>query len=221
VTFRAVLFDWRGTLVTSREPTWAVREAMSQVGRSVSDADACEVLASIVAANGVENRLDSPGMDADAAVHREIAMTVYRDAGLDEQLCSALYEIDADLRWNVFAEDAAPTLTTLRAQGISVGVISDIHFDIRPHFDAAGCSALVDTFTLSFEQGVQKPNPEMFTRTLTALGVDASEALMVGDRSGPDGAAIELGITTLLLPPLRGSDDLRLDRVLALAGASG
>jgi FMN phosphatase YigB (HAD superfamily) len=63
---------------------------------------------------------------------------------------------------------------------------------------------------------MQKPDPAMFTRTLDALGVSPDEALMVGDRSRPDGAAVELGITTLLLPPLRHVADRRLDKVLAL-----
>jgi FMN phosphatase YigB (HAD superfamily) len=49
-----------------------------------------------------------------------------------------------------------------------------------------------------------------------ALGVSADEALMVGDRSRPDGAAVERGITTLLVPPLRGTGDQRLHRVVAL-----
>jgi FMN phosphatase YigB (HAD superfamily) len=49
-------------------------------------------------------------------------------------------------------------------------------------------------------------------------GVTSDEALMVGDRSRPDGAAVEQGITTLLLPPLRQAADCRLDKVLALCG---
>lgn len=59
----------------------------------------------------------------------------------------------------------------------------------------------------------------MFELTLTALDVEPSEALMVGDRSRPDGAAVENGITTLLLPPLRNAHEARLHKVLALCDA--
>ena len=97
-------------------------------------------------------------------------------------------------------------------------MVSDIHVDLRPAFDAAGLGGQVDVFTLSFEQGVQKPDPLMFTRTLDALGLAPAEALMVGDRSRPDGAAVEQGIPTLLLPPLRSVADRRLHLVLALCG---
>ena len=65
---------------------------------------------------------------------------------------------------------------------------------------------------------MQKPDPRMFTRTLDALGVVPADAFMVGDRSRPDGAAVESGIPTLLLPPLRSVDDRRLHLVLALCG---
>ena len=81
-----------------------------------------------------------------------------------------------------------------------------------------GLDRFVDHFVLSFELGVQKPDPRIFTLALELLGVHASEALMVGDRPARDGGAVEVGISTLLLPtvsgPLRG-----LDRVLALIGS--
>jgi FMN phosphatase YigB (HAD superfamily) len=77
---------------------------------------------------------------------------------------------------------------------------------------------LIEVFVLSFEQGAQKPDPAVFGAGLSALAAVTDEALMVGDRSGPDGAAVECGISTSLLPPLRRPDDRRLDRVLALTG---
>ena len=95
-------------------------------------------------------------------------------------------------------------------------MLSDIHFDVRPAFTGARFADAIDAFTLSFEQGIQKPDPRLFARTLGALGVEPADALMVGDRSGPDGAAVEAGITTLLLPPLTDIEDRRLHRVLAL-----
>lgn len=57
----------------------------------------------------------------------------------------------------------------------------------------------------------------IFTHALDHLGLEAAEVAMVGDRSRPDGGAVELGIVTLLLPPLRSSDDERLDAVIKLA----
>ncbi len=124
------------------------------------------------------------------------------DAGLDVHLAEARYAVESDPQHNPFADDVVPTLSALQGAGRRLAVLSDIHFDLRLAFDAAGMHQLIDVFTLSFEQGLQKPEPALFRLTLAALGAQAHETLMVGDRSGPDGAAVEQGITTLLLSPL-------------------
>ena len=169
---------------------------------------------------GAEDELDGPGVDADRTLHRDTYLRVLTGLGLDEQLVTSLYEVESDPVCNAFADDAAPTVRRLKDAGLRIAVVSDIHMDIRPAFDAAGLDGAVDVFTLSVEQGVQKPHPAMFTRTLTALGVASDEALMVGDRSRPDGAAVEVGIATLLLPPLTDPAERRLHHVLALCGAA-
>jgi HAD-hyrolase-like len=86
---------------------------------------------------------------------------------------------------------------------VRVGIVSDIHFDLRPAFADAGLADLVDSFVLSFEHGVQKPNPQIFRVALERLAVEPAETLMVGDRASHDGAAVELGIPTVLVPPLK------------------
>jgi FMN phosphatase YigB (HAD superfamily) len=162
----------------------------------------------------VADELDGPGVDSDAELHRRTYLSVLAGLGFDAALVAALYEVESDPACNVFAEDDADTVAALTDAGLRIGVVSDIHVDIRPAFAAAGIP--VDVFTLSFEQGVQKPAPEMFQRTLAALDLAPHEALMVGDRSRPDGAAVELGIATLLLPPLAHPSDRRLHLVPAL-----
>jgi FMN phosphatase YigB (HAD superfamily) len=168
----------------------------------------------------VEEELDGPGVDADPTLHRDTYLRVLRGLGLDDELVTSLYDVESDPAVNVFADDAATTMHRLKDAGLRLAVVSDIHLDIRPAFDAAGLAGTIDVFTLSVEQGMQKPDPAMFTRTLSALAVAADEALMVGDRSRPDGAAVEAGIATLLLPPLTDPAERRLHHVLALCGAA-
>jgi len=218
MSFRAVIFDWRGTLVTTPSESAWIHRSLSLLGRPTDRVDS--VSAAIRSASGPEDRLEAPGVDSDAELHRHTYLDVFRDAGLDEELAEALYAVESDARHNRFAVDVADTLHSLHAGGVRIAVLSDIHFDIRPAFAAAGLVDLVDVFTLSFEQGIQKPDPRMFHRTLAALEVTVEQALMVGDRSGPDGAAVEQGITTLLLPPLTSVDQTRLHGVLALCPAA-
>jgi FMN phosphatase YigB (HAD superfamily) len=136
---------------------------------------------------------------------------------IDADLAQSLYATESDPDGNAYADDVELLLTTLHRAGMRVAIVSDIHFDIRPSFAARGWIDLVDAWVLSFEVGAAKPDPTVFAAALSALDVDASVTLMVGDRAGFDGAAEQLGITTLLLPPLRETGDCRLQRVLDLA----
>ena len=218
MAFDAVIFDWRGTLVTTLSEQEWVALSLAAIGRPAASKDVRPVLEAIQAANGEQDRLDTPGVDTSAELHRSTYLNVLRDAGLDDELAAALYAVESDYRHNVFATDTAATLTALRDHAIRVAVLSDIHFDVRPAFTDAGLGGLVDVFTLSFELGCQKPDPRLFIGTLEQLGTAAGRTLMVGDRSGPDGPAVEQGITTLLLPPLTSPRDNRLHCVAALCG---
>ncbi|WP_433263142.1 HAD family hydrolase [Actinosynnema sp. CS-041913] len=202
---RAVVFDWRGTPVLAPTFRGWVAEALKRVGRDTSTAgDIVALLA--------ENRLDVPGVDADAALHRETCYRMFADAGLDAELADSLYAVESDPAFNPFATDAARTLATLRDNGIRIGVLSDIHFDIRPAFDGLP----VDSFVLSFEHGVVKPDLTIFRIALAELGTSPEETLMVGDRATHDGAGVDVGMPTLLVPPLADVADTRLHLVTNL-----
>ena len=74
-----------------------------------------------------------------------------------------------------------PMLLQLKGQGILVGLISNCfseeayvirNSELFPYFDAV---------YLSYEQGVQKPDVEIYRRCLQELSVKAEECLYVGD----------------------------------------
>ncbi|MCZ0978374.1 HAD-IA family hydrolase [Streptomyces diastatochromogenes] len=139
-------------------------------------------------------------------------------AGLEPALSDALYTTLSDPAGSPFASDVAPTLTALKAAGLKVAVVSDIHFDLRPAFERTGLDAYVDDYALSFEHGLCKPDPAFFRLALERLGARPEETLMVGDRSARDGGAVEAGLTTLLLPPLTRTTEERLHLVLGACG---
>jgi HAD superfamily hydrolase (TIGR01509 family) len=207
---RAVIFDWRGTLVLAPTFRGWVAEALRRIGRDVGQT--AEVIGRLDV-----RRLDVPGMDTDADVHRETCHAAFRAAGFDQELADSLYAVECDPAFNPFAVDAAPTLRKLHEDGVRIGVLSDIHFDLRPAFDGLP----VDSFVLSFEHGLAKPDPAIFRLALDELGAAPEETLMVGDRSTHDGAGVEAGMPTLLVPPLRNVDDARLHLVTALLTPNG
>ena len=218
--FHAVIFDWRGTLVRTQPDREWVTDGFNRLGVLPNAAQIDETVKAIVEANGRDDRLDAPGLDADVERHLRAYMDVFGDAELPEDLAVALYESESDFRRNPFALDASGTVVALKAAGIRVGILSDLHFDPRPAFQAAGILGHIDAFAISCELGLQKPDPAFFSASLEMLAVTVEDTLMVGDRPGPDGAAVDLGMTTLLVPRLIEVTDRRLHRVLRLCGVS-
>lgn len=216
---KGVLLDWRGTLaLTMPESVWIAR-ALRQVGLGAGPGDVERVKASLTAAvSRAEVQETWSKMDESAELHRRTWYRVFHASAISSELADALYEIESNPAHNPFAEDVAPTLDALKRAGIKTAVVSDIHVDLRPAFARAGLGGYIDCFVLSFEHGLQKPNPSLFLRAIEQLGVEPSEALMVGDRSRYDGAAVEAGIPTLLLPPLKAATEQRLHLVLSACG---
>jgi putative hydrolase of the HAD superfamily len=115
--------------------------------------------------------------------------------------------------------DALGVLRTLRERGIAVGVVSNIGWDLRPVFREHGLDPYVDTYVLSYEHGIQKPDPRLFEKACTRLGADPRQVLMVGDSRHADGGASALGCRVHFvdhLPVAERPDGLR--PVLDLVG---
>ena len=219
MSLQAVLFDWRGILVADPSDEWWLALAFDRLGRSQpTTAELSTVAAAINAVWELpEFVVARRQIDCSAAQHAETSLAIFAAAGLDDELATALYQLDWRSDCHPYANDAKDTLETLAFNGIKVAVISDIHFDFRPEFEAQGLSEFVDAFVLSFEHGVQKPDPAIFRLALDALGVEPAEAFMVGDRASHDGGAVAVGIPTLLLPTLHDESEQRLGLVLRLA----
>jgi len=101
--------------------------------------------------------------------------------------------------WHVFP-DALPALDGLRARGLVIGAVSNwvwqlpelLHsLELMKHFDFIAASARI---------GFEKPNPGIFRFALSEAGVDASEALHVGDHLDADVlGARNVGIPAVLI----------------------
>jgi len=219
--FRGVLLDWRGTLVVAPTDRSLVHTGLARLGRDTSAAAVEAVLTRLRAVDDSEVR--SSAIDTDAAVHRRAYASWFHAAGLDGELAEQLYAVESDVALNPFAEDVGPLLRALRDGAVRIGLVSDIHVDLRPAFaeransDGSSWADLVDAWALSYELGVAKPDPAIFEAALDRLDLPAEDVLMVGDRGAWDGAAAAVGITTLILPPLRAVGDRRLQRILDLA----
>jgi HAD superfamily hydrolase (TIGR01509 family) len=208
---RGVIFDFHSTLGEELDrPGW-IRAAWARLGRGGEpDPRLAADLAAhleVLWEHGV--RLDPESTrDLSAADHRRVfgeAVAVL--PGVEPDLVEALYAT-MPRQWVAYT-DAEPVLRELKRRGIRVVVLSNIGFDIADHL-AEVLPGLIDGVVLSYQVGVVKPDPKIFQYALDALGVPASEALMVGDSWRADAGAAEVGIRTLVLPrttgPVHGLD---------------
>lgn len=112
--------------------------------------------------------------------------------------------------------DTEPVLRALRERGLPTGVVSDFAWDLRTHLVHHGLDGLIDTCVISYEQGREKPDPQLFLKACADLGVDPRATLMVGDNPVRDGGAAACGLRTYILPAEHRSGERGLEDVLRL-----
>lgn len=205
MTVNGVLFDFSGTLCRV-EPTrrWlaaVLRDAGVTMPEAGFDARAQALDEAGALPGGHPPRRIPPELaglwaerDVSAEQHRAAYTALARQVPLpDEKLYDALYERHMRPEaWQPYP-DARRVLRALHERGVRVGVVSNIGWDLRPVLAAHGLAPYVDTCVLSFEHGVQKPDPWIFEKACAGLGVGPREVVMVGDDAQADGGAVQIG----------------------------
>jgi putative hydrolase of the HAD superfamily len=105
--------------------------------------------------------------------------------------------------WRVAAPGAADVLPALCAQGLRLGVVSNADGRVAALLAAAGLAPHLATIVDSHDEGVEKPDPELFRRGLARLGVRAERTCYVGDIHAIDVlGARAAGIAPVLVDPV-------------------
>ncbi|WP_329459190.1 HAD family hydrolase [Streptomyces sp. NBC_01497] len=231
MTFKAVLFDFSGTLFRIESAKSWLSAALAQSGVDMP-ADEMRRSAMRLAVAGalpggpLPERVPAhlshawAARDESAELHRVAFTGVARQVELPHPgLYDALYERHmAPAAWRPYA-DVTEVLGGLRRAGIAVGVVSNIGWDLRPVFRAHGVDELIDAYVLSFEHGIQKPDARLFQAACDELGQDPHDVLMVGDSREADGGAAALGCGVFFVDHLPVEErPAGLRPVLALAG---
>ena len=108
--------------------------------------------------------------------------------GVDDAACFAeLYAHYARPDAWRLAPGARRALEELRTRGVRTALISNWDDRLRSTLDGLGVSALFDCLVISGEEGVEKPDPEIFLRAAKRLNVPPSRSVMVGDSPENDG----------------------------------
>ena len=198
---RAVLFDWGGTLTTFH---------------SVDMLDAWKVAASVLAPDDTD-RVAAALLAAEQDVWARTTSTL-RSATTAEVLRTASAAVDLpvddvlhDRAVTSYLDHWAPTtvarpeargvLHALRARGLRTGLLSNTHWPREQHESWLGRDGLLDLLdarVYTSDLDVVKPHEDAFRALLDEVGVDARDAVFVGDRLWDDvyGAA-RLGMRTV------------------------
>jgi len=108
-----------------------------------------------------------------------------KEAGIEasEQLILGLLgkmrQLDMKL---VLFDDVIPALTALKGRGLILGLISNVDRDVTPLLNKLGLTSLLQVVVTSQDVGFNKPQPEIFREALRQAGVQASEAIYIGDQ---------------------------------------
>jgi HAD superfamily hydrolase (TIGR01509 family) len=218
---RGALFDWGDTLFSPPDAASVIVTAGRERGIAIEPERARALWDELWEVGKMPEEL-AKGRDLSAAAHREIWTGLFERANAAVPgIAKTLYERVMDPRAWIPYPDTAPTLRTLRARGIRIGIVSNVPQDLRPIFAAHRLAERVDAFTHSFEVGVEKPDPAIFLRACETLGTKPEETLMVGDHPVADAGAQKAGLRFHLLPPDGAANRPRgLDRVVAIVDAA-
>ena len=197
---KVVLFDFSGTLFRFEHRDEWFAGLHDEAGEPLHLDHQAELIRRLTQPVGLtvditdDDRNAWRNRDLDPKLHRQAYVSILRASGLTVPgHAEALYErvLEPD-SWIAYP-DTIPVLKSLSRQGIPVGIVSNICFDLRQVFAREGAADLVGAYALSFEVGVIKPDPRMFHAALDSLGAQPSDALMVGDSEEADGGARALG----------------------------
>jgi putative hydrolase of the HAD superfamily len=196
---RAVLLDALGTLVELQPPAPRLQRLLHDFGFEVSEQQAADGFMAEIAYY-LDHHLD--GSDPER-------LERLRDRCADEMRRALdIPELDHATARRVMLEaleftpypDVEPALRDLRERGVTVVIASNWDCSLPEWLGPTGILDLVDAVVTSAEVGAAKPSPRVFERALGVAGVDAAEALHVGDKVDNDieGAAAA-GIRGILL----------------------
>jgi len=215
---KAVFLDVGWTLVHPRRPLWTVLgEIVRESGGSATDEELERLVHGLAAADrkrAVEAfRSGAEYTDSDEAFRQSFAAMgriVFRASGLEsdhgaltERTLQRFWELS---NWEVFP-DVVPALRRLRDRGIPVIALSNATTELAGFLDRIGLTPHLDHLVISAEEGIKKPDPRIFRVALNRAGVEAPEAVHVGDMYLEDVlGARGLGIRPFLMD--RGPDGM-------------
>ncbi|MFC2016812.1 HAD family hydrolase [Chloroflexota bacterium] len=229
---KAVFFDWFNTLAYYEPPREELQsQALHEFGIEVLPS---KLLPSILAADKYffdENARSPVGKrspEEKAEVYTRYQNTILTEAGvkIDRglllKIMKRVEQLFAGIAFALF-DDVLSILKTLKERKLILGLLTNLDKDMNPICCELGLEPYLDFVVTSGEVGVDKPEPPIFLAALQQAGVNASEAIHVGDQYKLDVVGARgVGIAPILIDRYdlysEVSDCPRIHNLTELAG---
>ena len=179
---KAVIFDFYGTLAETPDwgPSW--QDLVAAVGYDLPDDVRDRWWNDGI--DGAEHDEHSQSRDHYVAWQRARIRGMLDECGVpldtQDELITRVRDMGAHRRMRAY-DEVAEVLAELRARGITVVICSNWDWDLAEAVEAAGLDGTVDGMISSAWVGARKPHSRMYDAVLELAGVDAADALFVGD----------------------------------------
>jgi putative hydrolase of the HAD superfamily len=190
---RAVFFDWFNTLAHYQPPREELQsQALKEFGIDVSPQQIRPALL-VADRDFYEENAVSPvrkrSPEEQTEVYTRYQKTVLTKAGVgvsDDpdmfmKIMSRMQQLSQGMRFALF-DDVLSTLQTLKEQDLTLGLLTNLDKDMESICQEVGLEPYIDFTVSSGEVGVDKPEPLIFMVALEKAGVNALEAVHVGDQ---------------------------------------
>lgn len=130
--------------------------------------------------------------DRGTSTLEEVTATISEMTGRPVETCAAVLRLAVDLQ-----EPVKPTerlVGDLKAAGYRLYVLSNMSREFIDFLRRFPVYGLFDGEVVSCEEGVVKPEPEIYRRLLGRYGLDPAQTLFIDDRPANIAAAAALGI---------------------------
>jgi len=206
---KAVFLDWFNTLARFEPPREELQcQALQEFGIEASPK---QVMRGLLRADrfwfdeDIKSKVTARSPEEQAEVglrYQEILLT---EAGVEvtkelfPKIVQKVQELYKGVTFTLF-EDVLPTVKTLKGQKFILGLLTNLNRDMAPICRQLGLEPYLDFVVTSEEAGGDKPQPPIFLAALERAGVNASEAVHVGDQYKIDVVGARgVGISPILI----------------------
>ena len=220
---KAVLFDYGHTMIHFDDrPHDQLLDAYERINRLLADRLRRDVPEATVLIEKISRAVDDEiQRDYASGREEEVEIALLYDAALRAlglELDPAVIEQVMELEQNGWigavhvGPDVVSTLEALRTDGLRLGIVSNAAYLPRlmvGQLQALGLRDYFDGVTFSSEVGRRKPHPAIYQDALRKVGVEAAQALFVGDRLREDVQGPQrLGMRAVLTREWRQEDEV-------------